>query len=87
MGLENLCTCVTNLGDSFIIDGKRLKSVNQWANKQNDKIEALKLKKNITAITRKQFKVWNKRNNQVKDYVNKTCFYIIDYCVKIILEI
>ncbi|HGM3353873.1 TPA: RNA-guided endonuclease InsQ/TnpB family protein [Clostridioides difficile] len=82
LGLENLCTCVTNLGDSFIIDGKRLKSVNQWANKQNYKIEALKLKKNITAITRKQFKVWNKRNNQVKDYVNKTCFYIIDYCVK-----
>ncbi|OJT80545.1 hypothetical protein BM532_19585, partial [Clostridioides difficile] len=53
LGLENLCTCVTNLGDSFIIDGKRLKSVNQWANKQNDKIEALKLKKEYNCNNKK----------------------------------
>ena len=28
-GIDNLMTCVTTSGDSFIIDGRRLKSINQ----------------------------------------------------------
>lgn len=33
-GLNNWLTCVSNVETSFIIDGKHLKSVNQWYNKQ-----------------------------------------------------
>ena len=33
-GINNWLTCVSNIGTSFIIDGKHLKSVNQWFNKQ-----------------------------------------------------
>ncbi len=33
-GLNNWLTCVSNSETSFIIDGKHLKSVNQWYNKQ-----------------------------------------------------
>ena len=29
-GIDNLMTCVTTAGKSFIIDGRRLKSINQW---------------------------------------------------------
>ncbi len=32
-GLDNWLTCVSNTGKSFIVDGKHLKSVNQWYNK------------------------------------------------------
>lgn len=32
-GVTNLATCVTNEGKTFIIDGKKLKSINQWYNK------------------------------------------------------
>lgn len=81
LGIDNLCTCTTNLGDSFIIDGKRLKSINQWANKQNSKLQSIKDKRNIKETTRKQCKLWIKRNNQVNDYINKTCSYIIKYCI------
>ena len=32
-GVNNLATCVTSQGESFIIDGRKLKSINQWYNK------------------------------------------------------
>lgn len=81
LGLDNLCTCTTNQGDSFIIDGKRLKSINQWANKRNSKLQSIKDKIGIKGTTKKQAILWRKRNNQVSDYVNKTCSYIIRYCI------
>ena len=34
IGVNNLCTCVTNNGYSFIIDGRPIKSMNQYTNKQ-----------------------------------------------------
>ena len=34
LGINNLATCVTDKGDSFIIDGKRIKSMNQYYNKR-----------------------------------------------------
>ncbi|MFM6395454.1 transposase, partial [Planktothrix sp.] len=33
-GIDNWLTCVSNIGTSFIVDGKHLKSLNQWYNKQ-----------------------------------------------------
>ncbi|AMW29381.1 transposase [Arthrospira platensis] len=33
-GIDNWLTCVSNVGTSFIVDGKHLKSFNQWYNKQ-----------------------------------------------------
>ena len=33
-GRDNWLTCVSNTGDSFIIDGLHLKSINQWYNKR-----------------------------------------------------
>lgn len=35
LGINNLVTAVSSNGKSFIIDGKRLKSINQWFNKEN----------------------------------------------------
>ncbi|OOB79260.1 MAG: hypothetical protein BEN19_00140 [Epulopiscium sp. Nuni2H_MBin003] len=35
VGINNLATCVTNTGESFIVDGRKLKSINQWYNKQS----------------------------------------------------
>lgn len=61
LGLNNLCTCTTNKGHSFIIDGKKLKSINQWANKQNRVLQSKKDKRGIKGITNKQQVLWNKR--------------------------
>lgn len=81
LGLNNLATCVTNEGKSFIIDGRKLKSINQWYNKENSRLQSDKDLRGIKHITRKQALLINKRNNRVNDYINKTCRYIINYCL------
>jgi len=81
LGLDNLATCVTSTGESFIIDGRRLKSVNQWYNKQNSRLQSIKDKQKIKGTTKKQGIMANNRNNAVNDYISKACRYIINYCL------
>ena len=81
LGINNLCTCVTNTGKSFIVDGRKLKSINQFFNKQNAKLQSIKDKQNILRQTKQQFLISRKRKNRVDDYINKTCRYIINYCL------
>lgn len=81
LGVNNLCTCVTNTGKSFIIDGRKLKSINQFFNKQNAKLRSIKDKQSIERQTKQQYLIFNKRKNRVNDYINKTCRYIINYCL------
>lgn len=81
LGVNNLCTCITNTGKSFIIDGRKLKSINQFFNKYNAKLQSIKDKQNIKRQTKQQFLISRKRKNRVDDYINKTCRYIINYCL------
>ena len=81
LGVNNLCTCITNTGKSFIMDGKKLKSINQFFNKQNAKLQSIKDKQNIKRQTKQQYLISRKRKNRVNDYINKTCRYIINYCL------
>lgn len=81
LGVNNLCTCVTNTGKSFIVDGKKLKSINQFFNKKNAKLQSIKDKQNIKKQTKQQFLISRKRKNRIDDYINKTCRYIINYCL------
>lgn len=81
LGVNNLCTCVTNTGKSFIIDGRKLKSINQFFNKQNAKLQSIKDKQNIKRQTKQQYLILRKRKNRVDDYINKICRYVINYCL------
>ena len=83
-GIDNLCTCVTNNGRSFIIDGRKLKSINQFYNKRNASLQSLKdTKKKIKEkIKLLQAKIATKRNNRVNDYLSKTARTIINYCIE-----
>ena len=81
LGVNNLCTCVTNTGKSFIVDGRKLKSINQFFNKRNAKLQSIKDKQNIKRQTKQQYLISCKRKNRVDDYINKTCRYIINYCL------
>jgi putative transposase len=80
LGVVNFITAVSTLGEAFIIDGKHLKNINQWANKQNARLQGIKDKQNIPTQTKAQFNLWNKRQNRITDYSNKSVKYIIDYC-------
>ena len=82
LGLNNLATCVSTTGASFIVDGKQLKSINQWYNKVNSKLQSQKDKQGIKQFTRKQAKLYQCRNDRVRDYLNKAARLIINNCIK-----
>ena len=82
-GINNLATCVTNKGRSFIIDGKKLKSINQWFNKENARLQSIKDKQKYgKKQTLRQKYLYASRNNKVNDYMSKTARKIIGYCLK-----
>ena len=82
LGVNNLVTAVTNQGRSFIIDGRKLKSVNQWFNKENARLQSIKDRQGDKRRTTNRQKILSdKRNRQVNDYMSKTAKKIIDYCI------
>ena len=79
VGVNNFVTSITNEGKSFILDGKRLKSINQWFNKNNARLLSIKDKQKITFKTKQQASLERKRNNRINDYVSKCARHIINY--------
>ena len=88
IGINNLVTAVSNTGNSFIIDGRYLKSINQWFNKKNSGLTSIHMKQlhfkgdsSKIPYTNKQNKLLDKRNKRINDYLSKTARYIINYCI------
>ena len=84
LGLNNLATCVTNKGESFIVDGKRLKSLNQWFNKENKRLQKFYRKQGFSEkfTSQRQYQMQRKRHQQVNDILSKSAKYIVNYCIK-----
>ena len=82
LGVNNLVTAVSSTGRTFIIDGRRLKSINQWFNKENARLQSIKDKQHFgKSTTNRQKAIARNRNNKVNDYMNKTARRIINYCI------
>lgn len=82
LGINNLVTAVSNKGETFIIDGRRLKSINQWFNKENARLQSIKDKQHLgMKPTNRQKAMAHKRNNRINDYMNKAACIVIDYCI------
>ena len=82
LGLDNLATCVTDDGASFIIDGKQIKSYNRLYNKENARLQSIKDKQGIKGMTMKQCLNLRKRNRRVHHYMHVAAKGIIDYCLE-----
>ena len=83
LGINNLVTAVLSMGESFIIDGRKLKSINQWFNKENARLQGIKDKQNFGKCpTNKQKAIARDRNNKVNDSMSKAARKIIDYCIQ-----
>ena len=82
LGINNLLTAVSSNGRSFIIDGRKLKSINQWFNKENARLQSIKDKQHFgRKTTNRQKAIACDRNNKVNDYMNKAARKVIDYCI------
>ena len=84
LGVNNLATVVSNVDSPKIINGRPLKSINQYYNKQKAKLQA-KMNKEYGTTKRKQTRreqsLTFKRNNKVNDYLHKTSRKIVNYLV------
>ena len=80
-GLNNLATCVDTTGASFIVDGRNLKSINQWFNKENARLQSIKDLQKIEHLSERQARLYINRGNKVRDYLNKTARIIINHCI------
>jgi putative transposase len=75
---RNWLTCVTTQGKSFIIDVKKIKSSNQWYNKQ---VATIKFGKPQGFWNDKLAEITEKRNRQMRDAINKAARFIINNCL------
>jgi putative transposase len=85
-GLNNLATCVDTNGASFIVDGRKLKSINQWFNKENARWQSIKDLQGIKRLTERQSRLYINRTSKVRDYLNKTARLIVDHCINTKIE-
>ena len=81
LGIENLATCTSNVETPFIMDGRKLKSINQYWNKEKARLQSVAMKQG-QRTTHKINRMTVKRNNQVKDIIKKSARYIIDNCIE-----
>ena len=81
LGVDNLAACFDTEGHQFLIDGKRLKSINQWYNKRNAELQSAKDKQSIKELTNKQARLNQWRNDSIRDYLNKSARIIINHCL------
>lgn len=78
LGLNNLCSCISNVGiKPFIVNGKVIKSFNQWYNKKKAKLMSFVGDK---GTSNKLKRLNNKRNFWIEDKIHKVSRYIIDFC-------
>ena len=81
LGIDNLATCTSNALQSFIVDGKKVKHINQFYNKKLGEVKSELKKKNNKEKSHKTRQLTLKRNNKIQDYFHKASRYIINQAV------
>ena len=85
LGMNNLCSCVSK-DDCFILNGKPLKSMNQFYNKKLGKLQSerphVEEKQDFNYNSSKIDNLSHKRNKKINDFLHKTSKYLVDFCVK-----
>ncbi|MEG5196198.1 transposase [Microcoleus sp. A6-C5] len=76
---DNLAACVDTLGNSFLLDARVMKAMNQLWNK---KIATRKEGKPTGYWDSWLDRVTRKRNHQMRDGINKAAKLIVDHCLK-----
>ena len=79
LGLNNLVTSINNVGKKpFIINGKQLKSINQFYNKKRAKLMSYVGNR---GTSNKIKRLTLKRNNKISNYLHHVSKYIENYCL------
>lgn len=79
LGLNNLCSCISDVGiKPFIVNGKIIKSFNQWYNKKRARLMSYIGDK---GTSRRLRQLNNYRNFWIDDHIHKISRYIVNHCI------
>lgn len=82
IGLDNLATIVNNAGlKPVVINGKGLKSINKYYNKNISYYQEIAKRMNGRDYTNRMNHLTMKRNHKIDDYMHKAGKYLIDYAL------
>ena len=83
IGLDNLATVVNNVGlKPIVINGKGLKSINKYYNKQISHYREVTKRMNNRDYTNRMDSLTRKRNHKIDDYMHKASKYLVDYALE-----
>lgn len=80
-GVDNLMTCADSEGHTFIVDGRRAKSYNQWYNKETARLTGIKDRQGVMGLTKRLELLRHKRACYMNDYMAKAARIVIDHCL------
>ena len=82
IGLDNLATVVNNVGlKPIVINGKGLKSMNKYYNKQISHYRKVAKRMNNRDYTNRMDRLTCTRNHKIDDYMHKASKFLIDYAI------
>lgn len=86
LGISNLASCtIFSNGDTqqFIVDGRRIKSINHYYNKRTAMLKSAYPKnKNISSSnTKRMMRLMNGRSNRINDYFNRVVKILVNKCL------
>ena len=83
LGLDSLATVVTNTGlQPIIVNGKGLKSINQYYNKIASHYKGVAKQMNNQYYTNRLYRLTQKRNFKIENYLHKASRYIVDFAIE-----
>ena len=82
LGLNNLVTLTNNCNKQpIIISGKKIKSINQYYNKQMSYYKSIAKRMNKLDYTKRMDRLTNKRNNLIDDLIHKASRKVVNYAL------
>lgn len=82
IGLDNLATITNNCNKPFIIlNGRQIKSINQFYNKQMAHYRNIAKRINNLDYTKRMDRLTNKRNNLIDDLIHKASRKVVNYAL------
>lgn len=83
LGVNNLIAASNNIGKApFIINGRGLKSINQFYNKRRAKTQSELKRRHGKDWSNQLNKITLKRFNRIKNYLHNTSTYVVKWCVE-----
>ena len=82
LGLDNLATLTNNCNETpIILSGRKIKSINQYYNKQISHYREIAKRMNKLDYTKKMDRLTNKKNNLIDDLIHKASRKAVNYAL------